>query len=299
MAAAERVMYRINREALALPTSLVALAILAHDRRGLRHTDLRERVGRLRAFLATAGVREGGGVEHVEAILDEALQRFLSGKMLLAIEESGERVYSIVPEHRTTLEYYKNAVLHAFAPAAYYAAAVRALRAVEVDVDEVSRLFTVQQFLLRYEFMLDPDADLQELEQRAVAALVSYGALKLDGERVLVADPLRVSEIANLTANLLESYLLVLRTSHSRGAVEGKELARMSLAHGKALLAVGEIVRSEALNLQNLENAVRALREDGVLQGEGRLSLVEDTAGSYRQDLCLLLQLEDAARGRA
>lgn len=296
MAAAERLMYRINREALALPTSLVALAILAHDRRGLRHADLRQRVERLRAFLATAGVREGGGVEHVDAILDEALQRFLAGKMLLAIEEAGERVYSIVPERRTTLEYYKNAVLHAFAPAAYYAAAVRALRSAEVDVTEVSRLFTVQQFLLRYEFMLDPDADLGELERRAVAALVSYGALRTEGERILVADPLRVSEIANLTANLLESYLLVLRTSHGRGAVDGKELARVCLAHGKALLAVGEIVRSEALNLQNLENAVRALREDGVLHGEGRVTLVEETAGSYREDLSLLLQLDERSR---
>jgi len=297
MAAAERMMFRINQEALALPSALVALAILAHDRRGLRHTDLRDRVERLRAFLAAAGVREGGGLDHVEAILDEAVSRFVAGKKLLEMEESGAKVYSIVPDARTTLEYYKNSVLHAFAPAAYYAAAVRAGRSLTIQTAEVSRLFTVQQFLLRFEFVLDPDADEPEHERRAIEQLIAYGALRRDEGVVTVADPRRISEIANLIGNFHESYLLVLRALDSRGPTDTKNVSRASLEHGKALLAVGEIVRSEALSLQNLDNAVRAFKEDGVIRtlSDGRAELVREAAASYRADLGALLLLDEPA----
>lgn len=293
LSTAEQLLFRVNREALALPTALVALAILAHDRRGLRHGELRARVERMRNFLAAAGVREGGGVAHVDGILAEALDRFVVGRHLNVVDEAGEKVYAIVPEGRTTIEYYKNSVLHAFAPAAYYAAAVRALRSTTVDSAAVTRLFTLQQFLLRFEFVLDPDVDVIELEARAVQALSAYGAVEVQGEQVRVTEPVRINEIANLTANFLESYLLVLRTLQSKAPVPQKEIARTALAFGKALLAVGEVVRSEALNLQNLDNAVRAFKEDGVVlvDGEGMARLA-DSAASYRADLERLLLLD-------
>ncbi|MFN7147083.1 MAG: 1-acyl-sn-glycerol-3-phosphate acyltransferase, partial [Myxococcota bacterium] len=124
MSAGERILHRINAEAVALPTAIVALAVLAHPRRGLRHAELRARVERVRTFLRSAGVAEGGGMDHVDGILEEALSRFAKNRMVTALEEEHGRVSSIVPERRMTLEYYKNTVLHAFAPAAFYAGAV-------------------------------------------------------------------------------------------------------------------------------------------------------------------------------
>lgn len=290
----EKILHRINTEAVALPTALVALAILAHPRRGLRHEDLRARVQRLRAFLAAAGVQEGGGIAHVDGILAEALGRFAKGKMITVFEEELGRVYSVVPDRRVTLEYYKNAVLHAFAPAAYYAAAVRALNADAVDRAAVSRLFSVQQFMLRYEFILDPDAHATELEARAVHALEAYGALRVEGEQVIVADRGRVAEIANLTANFLESYLLAMRTAKEEH-LPLKQLADAALKRGKTLLACDEISRPEALNLQNLQNAMRALKEDGVLKvaDDQRVVVEKDAWGAYHTDLCFLLGLEE------
>lgn len=284
MAVAERLLHGINREALALPTSLVALAILAHPRRGVRHEELRARVERIRAFLRSAGVNEGGGLDHVDGILAEALDRFVKGKMLVAQDGPEGRVYTVVTERRTTLEYYKNAVLHAFAPAAYRANAVRAAGA---DADRVNRLFWVQQFTLRYEFVLDPDADEAELQRRAVEALVAYGALAADG--ITVVDRARLDEIGNLTANFLESYLLVLKAA-ARGPVPVKDLSRSTLTYGQTLLAADEIARSEALNLQNIDNAARAFREDGALRVvDGRVERVADVADAVQLDLQSLL----------
>lgn len=282
MGVAERILHAINGQALALPSSLVALAILAHPRRGLRHAELKARVERLRAFLASAGVAEGGGVAHVDGILAEALDRFTRDRMLVAQDSAEGKVYTVVPERRTTLEYYKNAVLHAFAGAAYYAAAVRV-----GDRGAVTPLFQLQQFTLRYEFVLDPDADEAEQERRAVAALTAYGALAEDG--VTVADAARLEEIANLTANFLESYLLVLRAAEG-GRHSAKELPGAALALGRTLLAADEILRPEALNMQNLDNAVRAFRDDGVLHADGEvLVLAPELAGPLREELQRLL----------
>ncbi len=304
LGAGERLLHRINQEAIALPTAIVALAILAHSRRGLRHAELRARVERLRTFLAAVGVPEGGGLQHLDGLLEEALGRFVGGRLLTALEEEHGRVYSIVAERRVTLEYYKNTVLHAFAPAAFYATAVRALGAEAVDVQAVSGLFRLQQFLLRYEFVLDPEVDSATLEARAVTALAAYGALSaadsgipgtgLSG--VTVADKARVGEIANLTANFLESYLLVLRAATKGGGARSeKELSRNALVFGKTLLAVDEITRPEALNLSNLENATRAFVEDGVFRklADGRLELVPEVASPYSVALARLLGVED------
>ena len=286
----ERILHRINGEAVLLPTSLVALAVLAHPRRGVRREELKARVERLRAFLQVAGVKEGRAVSHVDGILDEAISRFRSGRMLTEVREGGDVVYIVQPDRRITLDYYKNAVMHAFAPAAYFAGAVRALGHDEIDLHEVTRLLTVQQFLLRYEFILDPDADAQEHERRAVAELVAYGAVELRGTQVIVCDRSRVGEVANLTANFLESYLLLLLTAGD-GRSTWKSLPADALTRGRAMLAADELTRPEALNLVNLQNAARAFREDDVLLvgADGAVTVAADGARGYRDDLTALL----------
>ncbi len=286
----ERILHRINGEAVLLPTALVALALLAHPRRGVRVEELRARVDRLRAFLKVAGVNEGRAVSHVDGILGEAIARFLKGRMLTEVKEGAETIYIVESDRRLTLEYYKNAVLHAFAPAAYFAAAVRALGRDEIDLQEVTRLLTVQQFLLRYEFILDPDAVAAEHERRAVAELVAYGAVELRGTQVIVCDRPRVSEIANLTANFLESYLLLLLTA-ADGRSTWKSLPADALTRGRVMLAADELSRPEALNIVNLQNAARAFREDNVLLvgADGAVTVDAEGARSYREDLLALL----------
>lgn len=286
----ERILHRINGEAVLLPTSLVALALLAHPRRGVRLAELHARVERLRAFLQVAGINEGGGVAHVEGILGEAIARFLKGRMLTEVKEGAETIYIVESERRLTLEYYKNAVMHAFAPAAYFAAAVRALGRDEIDLHEVTRLLTVQQFLLRYEFILDPDAVAEEHERRAVAELVAYGAVELRSSQVIVSDRARVGEIANLTANFLESYLLLLLTA-ADGRSTWKTLPADALTRGRVMLAADELSRPEALNIVNLQNAARAFREDNVLLVAADGSVTTDPQGtkSYADDLRALL----------
>ena len=215
-------------------------------------------------------------------------------KALTAFEEAHGRVYSIMPERRVTLEYYKNTVLHAFAPAAFYATAVRAMRRDTIDRTAVSGYFFKLQFLLRYEFVLDPDADVGELERRAEDALVAYGALRRVGDDVVVAERARIVEMANLVANFLESYLLALRVAKVQ-APAFKTLPQAALVFGKTLLACDEITRAESINLQNLQNAARAFREDGVLKvsADGRVDANTAAWEQVHADLRFLLGLDE------
>ena len=298
-ATGERLLHRINAEAVALPTALVALAILAHPRAGLRERDLRARADRLRAFLAAANVQEGGGMQHLDGILAEALGRFTQDRLLQRITDGTEVVWKVVPERRVTMEYYKNTLLHAFVPAAYYAAALRT--AITTDppaadpAAEVGRLFRLQHFGLRQEFVLDPDADSATLQARAVDALVAYGALEPPTDGLpAIRDRERLEEIANLTANFLEAYLVVLRAvAASERPVPAKDVPRRAQALGRTMLAADELRRPEAMGLVNLENATRAFREAGVLREDGDgLSLDAATGVPWERDLRRLLGVD-------
>ena len=62
--------------------------------------------------------------------------------------------------------------------------------------------------------------------------------------------------------------------------------------HGLKLLELDEIQRPEALSLVNLKNAVRSLRDEGILtfKGDGAgLTLDEVTIAEHESDLSVLL----------
>ncbi|MFT4628272.1 MAG: glycerol-3-phosphate O-acyltransferase, partial [Myxococcota bacterium] len=60
----ERIVHRIGDVIVVLPTSVVALALLAHHRRGIRHSLLLERVARFRERLTEAGALEAQSMTH-------------------------------------------------------------------------------------------------------------------------------------------------------------------------------------------------------------------------------------------
>jgi len=262
----ERVLWRIGRATVLLPTSLVAAALLANPRRGLRVRELTLRVARFRAFLQREGLEEAASLAHFEQAIGQALDRFARDGRIESHDASGERIWAIVPEQRITLEFYKNQVLHAFAPAALSAAAIRALHEDRFDRETARPTLLGLCWLLRREFVFDPDRSLTAMLDDGLAALTAHGALGVDDGRWHVADSERMGEIYGLMRPLLESYLLVARADGllSRG-LSADALARALQAEGDGLLAAGAISRPEALSLVNLQNAITTLTEDGAL----------------------------------
>ena len=291
--AALTVMQRIQRIGPAMPTGITAAALLAHSRRGIRHEDLHARYWRFLRHLDRAGVARGGGLSLPDSAMEQALDRFVSRRLLEPVGEGAQRVFGVPAARRISLEYYKNSLLWAFSGVSFYAAAVRGLGEIRVDTAAARRLFELQLSLLRAEILPDPDRTPEELAAEAQSGLVAYGALGLEDGQLVVVSRALVGELANLSANLLESYLLVLRTAAgTKGRLfTADELPNQALVLGRSLLTVEEVVRAEALSLQNLQHAVKVLGADGLwtARAGGRLELVTEKSEPLRRELQLLL----------
>lgn len=276
----ERLMYRIARETVATPTAVVAMALLS-GQRGRRLGALEAHVGRLEALLRQRGAQPAASMAPLRPAIADALARLQASRHVELLPDELDEVVQINDERRVTLDYYKNNLLHFVAPVSMLAAA---LRCAVGDEDEVFRLFRAQVFLLRYECTHDPEQPLEELEQASMAALRAYGALEA---------PELLEELAVLTDNLRESYRLVLDACRALSAQDttSEKLPARVLEHGRARLAVGELRMPESLSLVNLEVAIRAYREEGVLQlrAGGGLQLEDAAVAQYQSDLGRLL----------
>jgi len=299
----EQIMHRIARSLVLLPSGVVAMALLASARRGIRRTDLHSRVERMLALLVAEGATPAVSLGSTGWAIDQAVRRFQAGRMVSRLDDEDGEILQVIDARRITLEYYKNGAMALAVPASLLAGAIaaRCLPTAEQptargtpDDDEVARLFRLQIFLLRYEFTLDPTATVEAHEAAARAALIRYGALVERGGQPELGDPRLLAELAGLTRNFVESYLLVLRgarTLRSRD-IAPDDLPRRIQEVGRGLLAVDQLRRPEALSLENLKNAVRAFREEGVLQikaGGAGLQFEEGTHRQYTADLMALL----------
>ncbi len=299
----ERVMHRISQQMMMLPTGLVAMALLAQSRRGIKTKELTERINRLYKALRLTGAQVTRGGKDQAWGIAEALKRFEEGKLIQRLSLDDDEIIQVIDDRRVTLEYNKNGILHFLTPMSLMAAAFRACRAdfSEADgvledsatMDEVRRLFAEQVFLLRYEFTLDPERGVDELEQSAIEQLATYGAISTDQGLRIVNREL-IIELAELTRNFLESTSLTLRGAR---VLRDRDLNKKTITKalqevGNQLLDVDELMRPEALSSVNLKNAVRAFREEGAISfrtdGTG-LELDEELISAHEADLKQLL----------
>ena len=110
----ERILHRIDRLAVVLPTGLVALALLARAAPAHPARLLRTRVDWIDAFLQREGAEFSTSLTHREPAIREALARFMSEGLVERIDTAEDAVYRVVGSRRITLEYYKNQLLHFF-----------------------------------------------------------------------------------------------------------------------------------------------------------------------------------------
>lgn len=283
--AGARLLHRINQETLILPVGLVALSVLAHGRRGIRQGELTARAQRFLGYLLDLGLKAPEG-QAPESRLEEAIAALVAGRMLKPHDSEGvdgeagakSTVYAISPERRVRLEWYKNTLLTPLAPLSWYCAAIRALGQDAVDQEAVGQLFELQATLFQREFLFDPDKSSAARREDSRQRLCRWGVLTADPETggLRVSDRARIGELATLTVNLAESYLLVLRVLERAGAAPS-DVPKEAMALGKTLLAVDELSRPEALSLQNLQHAAKILsaRTDRAQIGQALRRLLE------------------------
>ena len=268
----EDLVARIGQVTLVLPTSLVALALLAHPRRGVRHDELLQRVERFREFLQRQGAMEAISMSHASQALQDAVLRFHRAGLIEPLDHQGERIWAIHVDRRITLDFHKNQVLHFFAAAGYATAAIRTLPVNRFTIDDLQSTFSGLLWTLRREFVFDPEKSSSELLNEGLESLVAHGALISHEGEFEVADEGRIGEIYLLFRSLLEGYHLLLTRLPdlaARGLSE-KEIPKVLQTE-----AISAASLPESLSIVTLQNALSALKEERVIeiQDSGKLLL--------------------------
>ncbi len=265
----ERLMYRIAERMVVLPTGLLATVLLAQSRPFVRTDEVGPRAARFLGLLRRCEAPDSERDLDRPDVLASALRRFQRSRFVQTVNEGGSERIRVQPDARISLEYYKNGIVHYFAPASLLAAVIRASqRRGALDAQNIGEQFAQLVRVLRFELPFDPETSADTLLSRALDELCAYGAVRrsIDGAWQ-VDNAAYLDELAELTRNFIESYHLVLRAVaalRERDATR-RDFVRSIQAWARPRLGADELMRPEALSLVNLQNAWKVFGEDGVV----------------------------------
>jgi glycerol-3-phosphate O-acyltransferase len=284
---AHRAVREIHRATVVTPASLVASALLAHRRRGMTHRELLEASSSLLASAKRFGARVTRPVvdaqgELSERAVEEAIGLFIDARLLVRHGDGADAIYRVPGERRIALEYYKNNILHFFAPNALVATGLLADAAEPVSEAALRARFEDLSQLFEHEFISRTPGDDQDFE-RLIEGMIAAGEIERMGD-VLRPGAGRAGGRLSLYAGFLrgyfESYRLALRGLHTVSEVEIpiKDWTKRTLALGHRMYLAGELEKREALSRHKLENVLKALHDRGIVRvrSNGQFSRVTE-----------------------
>jgi glycerol-3-phosphate O-acyltransferase len=293
-----RVMQEINAVTAVTPGSLVATALLVHDRRGMARDALHASCERLARRLRAAHARfspslvDASGALRPDA-LDEAVQLFVRAEHLelhrLDVSVGGDVIYVVPPEARMSLDLAKNVILHFFAARAIVATGLLAPPGPPLSADVVKERALALSKLFKYEFTFRADAKFETIFEEEVAGMEADGELtRGSGDSLSLApsgdDGLeQVRLYAGLLATFLEAYRVAARglTALLRGPLAAKDLTRRAIPEGEKMFLAGDLRRREAISRPVLDNAYASFVDQGYLaRVDGKLALTPSYASA-------------------
>lgn len=297
---AYRVMNEINAVTAVTPGSLVATALLAHDRRGLPHADLVAACERLARTLRRADARFSpsladrarDGEDKPEsslvrgAALREAVDLFVRAEHVQAHRIGGDTIYVVPPEARMSLDLAKNVIVHFFVPRAIIATALLASPGPPLGFETVRERVLSLSRLFKYEFTFRADAPFEQIFEEEIATLEDDGEVTRDRGAGLIAPrgddgEEQIQLYARLLENFVEGYRVAARglAALLRGPLTVKEIVRRAMTVGERMFLAGEIARREAVSSPMLENAYSSFIDQGyIARIDGKLALTASFA---------------------
>ena len=279
------------------PSTVAAMALLLHNRRGMTRAHFHRRCRFLRQWLESRGAPFSDSWHFPEDALDETLELFAAEKwvQLLPQPEGGDEgeddIIAIAQEAapRMQLDFSKNTILFHFVPAAFVCTGLSLGDGPSSTTGQLARRFDFLVDLFSAEFFFHPDLPTEYLMDGAIDRLVEHGIVARDGDEVLVLEWPRLRLMIAVVRKYFEAYYVVLKGSRMlrKGPLTEKELVAAALQYGKRLFLTEDVTRPEAIGKVNLTNAVRHFK------GKGVLVPVEDRPGSTEK-----LALDEDARER-
>jgi glycerol-3-phosphate O-acyltransferase len=288
-----RVMHEINAVTAVTPGSLVATALLAHDRRGMPQRDLFAACDRLSRTLRRFGARFSPSLGQGTPALREAVELFARAGHVEVHRVGDDVIYVVPAQARIALDLAKNMLVHFFVSRALIATALLAQPGPPQAIDLVRERVLALSRLFKYEFTFRADAKFETIFEEEIAAMES------DGELARVV--LRPSEGASgvfpkgddgraqvelygrILENFVEGYRVAARglVPLLRGPLAVKDVVKRAITTGQRMFLAGEIARGEAVTKPLLENAYASFVDQGYVAREsGKIVLTESYASA-------------------
>ena len=269
----QHIVAEIQDVTVVTPSTVAAMSLLVHDRRGITRDRFHRRCRALRRWLDGRDAPFSDAWQFPEDALDETLELFASEKFVQILDDpTGDEAQDIIaisndPTARMQLDYYKNNILFHFVPAGFL---VTALLLGEEPVGELSKLERRFDFLVdlfKEEFFFHPDVPRAYLIEEAAGHLVHHGVLAREGDVLSVAEWPAARTMVATVQNFFEAYFVVLRGTRvlREGPLTEKELVESAMEVGKRMFLTEDVRYPEAISKVNLTNAVRHFRSKGVL----------------------------------
>ncbi|MBI2373284.1 MAG: 1-acyl-sn-glycerol-3-phosphate acyltransferase [Deltaproteobacteria bacterium] len=272
---AQRIVRGIDRVTRLTPTGIIATALLGDLGRGVGERELLARADFLIDLAAAAGARSSNALANDRAAaLKEALGRLAQlGLVLMLPSPDGDTILRVDERGRRGLDYYKNNVLHFFAPTAKLCLAL-----LETDPNAVDRA-TAEAHVARLDALLalelpssmggDRDAENRRVRELALDARL---AVEVDGSLTLstLKRPL-ANLLARLLLPFLESLLFIAEALRDPSAetLSEKRFLELSLSQAKKQVMIGRIHCAEAATRPTLENALATIVRRGAASRKG------------------------------
>jgi glycerol-3-phosphate O-acyltransferase len=317
---AYRVMNEINAVTAVTPGSLVATALLSHDKRGLPHAELIEMCERLALTLHRFGARfspslaDAGGRGGIRAsALREAIDMFVRAQHVKAHRVADDIIYLVPADARLSLDLAKNVIFHFFASRSLIATGLLANPGPPLPSPTLRERVLALSRLFKYEFTFRADASFERIFEEEVAAMQAEGELTRvvlkpsEGADALLpkgdAGCRQIDLYACLLDNFVEGYRVAARglTSLLRGPLTTKELVNRAITSGERMFLAGDIARREAISRPLLENAYTSFVDQGYVARKGQdveLNASFRTASAVATIEARILAMGALGRGR-
>lgn len=264
---AVRTAHEINRVTMVTPSALTATALLCHRKRGLTKSDIVDIARSMLSAVVERGARVAGSLTdptspRVAVAVSEALQLFVDGKLVVQRSAGPETVYRVPSEQRVAVEYYKNSILHFFAPSALIATVLTSTPSQPVSHETTIAEASALREKLALELMIVGDGPAPF--EAAVATMIRSGELVATVNGLQLTGGTggqRVPHYAWMIRGSLESLRVALRAALmlTSRAIPLKAFIKDAIATGERMYLAGAIETREAVSRERLDNAVHAL----------------------------------------
>ena len=294
----QHIVAEIQDVTVVTPSTVAAMALLAHDRRGITREHFHKRCRFLRQWLEGRGAPFSDSWHFPEDALDETLELFAAEKWVSILgrpaghDEGEDDIVAIAQEAgpRIQMDFSKNTILFHFAPAAFVCTALALSDGEPTPMERLAKRFDYLVDLFGAEFFFHPDMPTAFVMATVIDQLAEHGVVVVEGDSVRVGDWARARLMIATVRNFFEAYYVVLKGSRMlrSGPMTEKELVAAALEYGRRLFLTEDVTRAEAIGKVNLTNAVRHFKGKGVLipvgdhhGGTGQLELDEDARERY------------------